>query len=80
MDEDAWEQLQHTLQDTLANTLHAHDGSMVTRFVVCLDVIDPEGERSLVLQCSPDMKSWDTLGMLEFARQQEQAASVRDSE
>lgn len=70
------EQLQRSLDHVLADTLHRHDGSIVNRWIVLADVMDPEGERALVSLAQADMKPWDSLGMLEFARQVEQAATT----
>lgn len=52
------------------------NGSMVQRFVLLVDVIDTEGERSMWSFAPPGSKPWDTLGLLAFAMQLEQAYSV----
>jgi hypothetical protein len=53
-------------------------GAMATRFALLIEVVDAEGERGL-WAISPDgQKAWDTLGLLQYAIQLEQAASVRD--
>ncbi len=54
----------------------AHVGHMATRYVLVAEVIMEDGERALwgVTPCG--QKSWDTLGLIAWAQQQEQAGSV----
>lgn len=55
-----------------------YEGNLVTRWIVLAEVIEPEGERALVTTRQEDMRAWDSLGMLTFAVQLEQAALTRD--
>lgn len=76
-DDDGGSRLQNLLHSVLADAAHEFDGSLLGQFVACLEVLDDNGDRALILSCSPHMKSWHTLGLLTFAIQQEQAQAVR---
>ena len=52
---------------------------MVNKWVACVETIDSDGRRALWALTDPDAKPWDTLGMLTFAVQREQAASLCDA-
>ncbi|GAA4845495.1 hypothetical protein GCM10023201_40950 [Actinomycetospora corticicola] len=66
------------LQGDLNARLHAADGSMLVKFVALAEVISTDGDRSLIAISTRDMQSWESLGMLEFARQLEQASLTHD--
>lgn len=51
-------------------------GFMATKWAVIAEVIDENGERSLWTLAPTGQLAWDTLGLLEFARQLEQADAV----
>lgn len=61
-------QLSDSVQGLLADAVHQTDGSMLTKYVACVEVIDPSGERALFVLSTPEMKAWETVGFLEFAR------------
>lgn len=48
-------------------------GQMATRWVVLVEVIDAEGERGLWLESPDDMRAWDVLGLLGYAKALEEA-------
>lgn len=54
-------------------------GDMVTRWALAAEVIDPGGERAVWVLAPDGAKAWDTLGLLAFAMQVEQAEAVRDA-
>jgi hypothetical protein len=66
-DDDARD-LADQVQGALADLLHRRDNAMLTRFVVVAEVIEQEGERALWLLAPRDMKAWESIGMLEYAR------------
>ncbi len=54
-------------------------GAMLTRWTLLAEVIDHEdGGRSLWVLAPPESTTWDTLGLLAFATQLEQAAAVQE--
>lgn len=61
--------------DALSDIL-GEDGEMVTRWLTIVETIDSDGERGMWSLVPDDTKPWDTLGMLNFAIQQEQAGAV----
>lgn len=56
------------------------NGDMVTRWALVAEVIDTDGERGLWTLAPEDATGWDTLGMLTYATQMEQAKAVADYE
>lgn len=73
-DDESAAALERRLDGALSDVFHQADGSVVNRWIVLADVLGPQGERALHVRSGPQLMSWDTLGMLEFARQAEQAA------
>lgn len=69
------ERISNALSDILGS-----EGEMVTRWVALVETIDSDGERALWCQTAENAKPWDTLGMLMFAVQQEQAGAVETDE
>ncbi len=63
------ERMGHALADALP-------GEVVTRWVVVVEVVDAEGDRACYALAPPEAMVWDTLGLLTFALQREQAAAV----
>lgn len=51
----------------------AGQSEMVTRWVAVVEVMDADGQRSAYLMAPDGAKPWDTLGLLTFAVQVEQA-------
>ena len=61
------EQQEHTL-NAVADLIHELEpGSIVTRFVLVAEVIDPDAERSCWLLLPPDSRPWDVAGLCHFA-------------
>lgn len=54
-------------------------GDMVTRWALVAEVIDEDGARSVWTLAPPEAKAWDTLGLLAFAQQIEQAEAVKQA-
>lgn len=53
-------------------------GAMVQRFVLLAEVVDADGERALWTLTAPDAKPWDTLGLMVYGQQLEQAETLRE--
>jgi hypothetical protein len=61
-------QMERLLFDALADVLSKADpGTMAVKFCLVLEVIDRDGDRSLWTAAGPDVKAWDTVGMLQHA-------------
>jgi hypothetical protein len=70
--------LSEQVHGDLAGRLTAwEDGYMLTKYLTVAEVIGRDGMRSVLLVTSREMKSWETLGMLGYAAQLEQAETVR---
>ena len=69
-DEDA---VRYRLGEAISQAL---PDAYVTRWVSLVEVIDPDGERALWCLTPDEMRAWDTLGLLTFAVQMEQAGAV----
>lgn len=54
-------------------------GDMVTRWALVAEVIDEDGARSVWTLAPDEAKAWDTLGLLAFAQQVEQAEAVKQA-
>jgi len=69
-DDDVTDRLSAAISAVLAD-------SYVTRWVSLIEVIDEDGDRAVWTLHADDMRAWDTLGLLTFGTQIEQAALVR---
>lgn len=48
------------------------------KFVLMVETIGPEGEQSMWMATGGQQKCWDTLGLLTYGLQYEQAAAIHD--
>lgn len=55
------------------------EGEMVVRWVACIEYIDAEGSRGLYSIGSPNLESWDAIGMLRTALIRQEAAEAQES-
>lgn len=60
------EEIQRRLEAAIPEAF-AVEGGFVNKWVVLAETIGPDGERGMWTRTSPDLKPWDTMGMLEFA-------------
>ena len=70
------EEVCNKIADAISNILGA-EAEMVTRWVVLIETLDKDGDRGLWSLSDHDAKPWDTLGMLMFGVQKEQARISR---
>lgn len=61
------------LHEAISEVLTRH-GLMVNRWVLVTEVMDREGERALEAFTSPDLRAWDSLGLLHFILERERGA------
>ncbi len=73
------EQIRDRVGNALAQALSG-ESEMVTRWVALIEVMDADGERSAYVMAPDGAKSWDTLGLLSFATQMQQAALSGDDD
>jgi len=76
-----FEQIRDSVGDALAEAVSG-ESEMVTKWVALVEVMDANGERSAYVMAPDGAKPWDTLGLMTFGIQAEQAAawSVRDDD
>lgn len=64
-------------QDAIADLVQKLDpGSMVTRYIVLIEVVDSDSDRGVWHFTAPGASAWDTLGLLEYGKSQEYAAQA----
>jgi hypothetical protein len=51
--------------------IRTHEGGFTLKWVALVETVAPDGERGVWTMTSADVKSWDTLGLLEFGRQKQ---------
>ncbi len=73
MDDD----LEALVRNALGQAFGAN-GDMLTHWVLLDEIIDEDGERAVWNVASEDARAWDTLGLLTYAVQIEQAGIVGD--
>lgn len=64
--------------EAVRGALGANAGEMATRVVVIAETMDADGQVALWSATDDDSKSWQTLGLLMWAVQREQAGIVKD--
>lgn len=70
-----FEQIRDRVADALSQAL-AGQAEMVTRWVAIVEVVDASGERAAYAFTPEGAKPWDSLGLLTFGIQLEQAATL----
>lgn len=71
--------IEHELGDAMASVLARHERSMATKWVALIETMDGDGQRGIWTLTSSEATAWDTLGMLTYAIQLEQAGLVDGS-
>jgi hypothetical protein len=66
-------QAQDDLHQAVAEVLGRH-GLMVTKWLLAAEVIDTDGGRDMQAFTSPDLRAWDSLGLLGYMNAREQGA------
>ena len=68
------EETRERIQDAIASAL---PDQYVTRWIAIIEVVAADGDRALWSLGPEDATAWDTLGLLEYGRQVEQAAILQ---
>jgi hypothetical protein len=78
-DDEPTSDVRAAIADGLSNALSA-EGEMLVKWVVIAETMGPDGERGLWSMASEEMKSWETLGFLEYGKVREYAKGVHDDD
>lgn len=65
-DEPLGRQLERVIGEAIYNAVGQHEKAMVTKWVALVESIDTDGARGVWTMTSDDVKSWDTLGLLQY--------------
>lgn len=65
------EEMERRLRDAIPRAL---EGEFVTKWIVLLESVDAQGERTVLQATSDDVRVWESLGMLHHALLKEAAA------
>lgn len=79
MDEADGAAIEAAVNDAIENIIRQHEGGFTIRWVAIVETAGPDGSRGVWTMTSPDVKAWDTLGLLEYGKQR-QAAQILNSD
>lgn len=68
------------LADALGEIFQRVEDGMVTKWVILVETIAPDGTRGVWCQDAPDQKAYESLGMLTYADALIRAGIARDAE
>lgn len=71
-------EIRRRIEAALGQIIGEVEGGFVSRWSVVIESAEANGERGVWIMAPADAKSWDTLGMLNYAVAVEQARIVRD--
>jgi hypothetical protein len=66
------------LADAISSVLAKHEQAMVLKWVALVEVMDPDGSRSLWTMTSEGVMAWDTVGLLQHGLHIQQAQTLTD--
>lgn len=69
-------QIEAELGEALGKIIGKHETCMVLKWTALVETMDEKGERGLWTLTSPDVKAWDTVGMLQHALHLQQSQTV----
>ncbi len=73
------ERVERQIGESISAALRA-SGEFVNRWVALIETVDEQGRRGIWTATSEGLTAWDSLGMLEFAKQREMAETLKGSE
>lgn len=71
------ENIESAMNDAVTDVITKHENGLVLRWVALIETIGPEGDRGLWTFTSPDVKAWDTVGLLQHGLHLQQAQTLR---
>ncbi|WUH94542.1 hypothetical protein OG900_33300 [Streptomyces sp. NBC_00433] len=67
-DPSTWDQERDRIHDAVAGAVHDLRGDMLLSTVVVGVTVNSDGEKLLSCWTSPDLRQWETIGLLEYLR------------
>lgn len=56
------------LNDAIQRVVQEHEDGFTLKWVALLETAGPDGTRGVWVLASPDIRPWDALGLIEYAR------------
>lgn len=72
--------IETAINEAIETAIREHEGGLTLRWVALIETCGPDGARGVWTMTSPDVLSWDALGLLEYGRQREVAKIVHPYE
>lgn len=63
------EAIEAAVNEAIEKVIRDHEGGFTIRWVALVETAGPDGSRGVWTMTSPDVKAWDTLGLLEYGKQ-----------
>ncbi len=73
---EAGRQIEAELGEAFGKIIGKHETCMVLKWTALVETMDDKGERGLWTLTSPDVKAWDTVGMLQHALHIQQSQTL----
>jgi hypothetical protein len=64
------------LSSAIAEVITREEHGMVTKWALVVETVGPDGQRGVWVSADRQAKSWDTVGLLQWALMHEQAEEV----
>lgn len=70
--------LSEAIGDAIDGAVGEHERGFVTKWIALVETVGPEGDRGVWALASDGVMAWDSLGLLTFGLQLEQARAVAE--
>ena len=70
--------LSDAIGDAIDGAVGEHERGLVTKWIALVETVGPDGDRGLWTLTSDGINAWDSLGLLTFGLQLEQARAVAE--
>lgn len=74
------EDIEIAINSAIEQVIRDHEGGFTLKWVALVETVDPDGERGVWTMTSADVKAWDTLGLLEYGKQKQNAQIIRNDD
>lgn len=70
--------IEAAVNEAIETVIREHEGGFTIRWVALVETAGEDGTRGIWTMTSPDVRAWDTLGLLEYGKQLQVAQIVND--